>query len=74
MRGMVSGSYSLSLRKTFLPEFVSMNGLMAGMVALGGPWRQGAGTLATPTHPAFVDSTGQASANLYRSAYPIVMV
>ena len=29
MRGMVGGNYSLSLRKTFLPEFISMNGLMA---------------------------------------------
>jgi len=53
MRGMVGGSYSLSLRKTFLPEFVSMNGLMAGMIALSGPSRQAVGTLATPTHPAF---------------------
>lgn len=53
MRGMVGGSYSLSLRKTFLPEFVSMNGLMAGMVALSVPWRQAVGALATPTHPAF---------------------
>jgi hypothetical protein len=53
MRGMAGGSYSLSLRKTFLPEFVSMNGLMAGMIALSVPWRQAVGTLATPTHPAF---------------------
>lgn len=53
MRGMVGGNYSLSLRKTFLPEFVSMNGLMAGMIALSVPWRQALGALATPTHPAF---------------------
>lgn len=53
MRGMVGGNYSLSLRKTFLPEFVSMNGLMAGMIALSVPWRQAVGTLATPTDPAF---------------------
>jgi hypothetical protein len=53
MRAMVGGSYLLSLRKTFLPEFVSMNGLMAGMIALSVPWRQALGTLATPTHPAF---------------------
>lgn len=33
MRGMAGGSYSRSLRQTFMPEFVSMNFLMAGMVA-----------------------------------------
>jgi hypothetical protein len=53
MRGMVGGNYSLSLRKTFLPELVSMNGLMAGMIALSVPWRQAVGTLANPVHPAF---------------------
>lgn len=53
MRGMVGGSYSRSLRKTFLPEFISMNGLMAGMIALSVPWRQAVGQLATPPHPAF---------------------
>lgn len=53
MRGMVGGSYSLSLRKTLLPEFISMNGLMAGMIALSVSWRQAVGPLATPTHPAF---------------------
>jgi hypothetical protein len=53
MRSMVGGNYSVSLRKTFLPEFVSMNGLMAGMIALSVPWRQSVGMLATPTHPEF---------------------
>lgn len=32
MRDMAGGSYPRSLRKTFLPEFLSMNLLMAGMV------------------------------------------
>lgn len=32
MRGMAGGSYLRSLRRTFLPEFLSMNLLMAGMV------------------------------------------
>jgi hypothetical protein len=53
MRAMAGGSYPRSLRMTFLPEFVSMNGLMAGMIALSVPWRQAVGTLGTPTHPAF---------------------
>jgi hypothetical protein len=33
MRDMAGGSYVRSLRQTFLPEFLSMNMLMAGMVA-----------------------------------------
>jgi hypothetical protein len=32
MRDMVGGSYSRSLRQTFIPELLSMNALMAGMV------------------------------------------
>jgi len=53
MRDMAGGNYALSLRMTFLPEFVSMNGLMAGMIALSVPWRQAVGSLAAPTHPEF---------------------
>jgi len=34
MRDMAGGSYSRSLRKTFLPEFLSMNTLMAGMIVV----------------------------------------
>jgi hypothetical protein len=34
MRDMVGGSFLLSMRKTFLPELLSMNCLMGGMVAL----------------------------------------
>ena len=52
MRSM-AGSYGKSLRMTFLPEFVSMNGLMAGMVALSLPWRHALGDLGTPGHPEF---------------------
>ncbi len=33
MRDMAGGSYLRSLKLTFLPEFLSMNFLMAGMVA-----------------------------------------
>jgi hypothetical protein len=53
MRDMAGGSYRRSLRMTFLPEFVSMNGVMAGMIALSVPWRQSLGPLASPTHPQF---------------------
>jgi hypothetical protein len=40
MKDMASGSYRRSLGMTFLPELVSMNGLMAGMAAVSVPWRQ----------------------------------
>jgi hypothetical protein len=32
MRGMAGGSFSRALRQTFIPEFLSMNALIAGMV------------------------------------------
>jgi hypothetical protein len=32
MRGMLGGSYPEAVRKSFLPEWLSMNGVMAGMV------------------------------------------
>lgn len=38
MRAMAGGDYRRSLRMTFLPELVSMNGVMAGMAALSVPW------------------------------------
>lgn len=34
MKGMVGGSYWNNVRRTFLPEFISMNGMMAGMGSL----------------------------------------
>lgn len=40
MRGMAGGSYRSALASTFLPEFLSMNFLMSGMMlvaSLGGP-------------------------------------
>ncbi len=37
MRSM-AGSYGASLRQTFVPEFLSMNGVMAGMIAVSAPW------------------------------------
>ncbi len=40
MRAMAGGDYGRSLRMTFLPELVSMNGVMAGMAALSVPWLQ----------------------------------
>lgn len=51
MRGMAGGSYTKSLRTTLVPEFMSMNGVMTGMipvmVGLMAAW-PGAGSPATP--------------------------
>ncbi len=38
MKGLMGGSYGAALRSTFLPEFLSMNGVMAGMAAVMVPW------------------------------------
>lgn len=38
MKSSSGGSYMASLRSTFLPEFLSMNGVMAGMIAVMVPW------------------------------------
>jgi hypothetical protein len=52
MRGMVGGSYTRSLRNTFLPELLSMNGVMAAMAAVSVPWK---GALAAATRPSSPD-------------------
>ncbi len=38
MKGMMGGSYRRALRSTFLPEFLSMNGVMGGMSAVMVVW------------------------------------
>ncbi|MGC8628268.1 MAG: DUF4396 domain-containing protein [Acidimicrobiales bacterium] len=53
MKDMAGGIYGRSLALTFLPEFVSMNALMAGMVAVSVPWRQGVAAASGPGHPGF---------------------
>ena len=53
MKDMAGGSYRRSLEMTFLAEFVSMNGLMAGMAAVSIPWRQSVAAASGPDHPGF---------------------
>lgn len=52
MKDMAGGSYVKSLRMTFLPEFVSMNAVMAGMLIVTVPWRAALGH-PTAADPAF---------------------
>ena len=51
MRDM-AGSYGQSLRNTFLPEMLSMNGVMAAMAAVSVPWK---GAVAGATSPLNLD-------------------
>jgi len=53
MRDMAGGSYSRSLANTFIPELLSMNFLMAGMVPTSMILRTLLGTGADPRTPAF---------------------
>ena len=71
MRDMVGGSYILSLKETFVPELVSMNFLMAGMIPTMKflmPRIEGAGD---PLQPAFWFTMSMALVVGFALAYPI---
>ena len=71
MRDMFGGSYSRSLRETFIPELVSMNLLMAGMVVVMKslmPQIDGAGD---PLQPAFWFVMSMALIAGFAMAYPM---
>lgn len=53
MRNMAGGSYSRSLTNTFMPEFLSMNVLMAGMMPVAAFGRMLLGYHPNPTTPEF---------------------
>lgn len=71
MRSMAGGSYSASLRMTFLPEFLSMNVLMAGMQLV----MAGSMSLSTETHhpsqPGFWFMMSMALLVGFIAAYPM---
>ena len=71
MRDMVGGSYILSLKETFIPELVSMNLLMTGMIPtmrLMMPRIEGAGD---PLQPAFWFTMSMALIVGFILAYPM---
>ncbi|TAL90511.1 MAG: DUF4396 domain-containing protein, partial [Candidimonas sp.] len=71
MRGMAGGSYLRSLKLTFLPELLSMNLLMAGMVATASqlmPWITGG---ADPMRPGFWFVMSMALVVGFSLAYPM---
>ena len=53
MRDMAGGSYRKSLEMTFIPEFFSMNVLMAGMLLVARSWMPAVEGSSSPVAPAF---------------------
>jgi hypothetical protein len=53
MRDAAGGSYSVALKRTFIPELLSMNLLMAGMVPTAMILRRQVGLAGDPAHPRF---------------------
>ena len=53
MRDMAGGDYMKSLKMTFIPEFLSMNVLMAGMLVVSKFWMPAVDEASNPGSPAF---------------------
>nr|WP_306264827.1 DUF4396 domain-containing protein [Pararhizobium sp. IMCC3301] len=71
MRNMEGGSYSKALASTFLPEFLSMNFLMAGMLPITSPGRAALGGELNPLTPQFWFVMSMALLVGFVVAYPI---
>jgi hypothetical protein len=71
MRDMLGNSYALSLRQTFLPELLSMNLLMAGMIPVHAAWRAAVPAVANVTAPAFWFAISVALLAGFVVAYPM---
>jgi hypothetical protein len=70
-QNVMGGSYRQSLRATFLPELLSMNGVMAGMTAVSVPWMTGDPQGMEPTSPRFWFTMSIALTPGFMVAYPI---
>ncbi|MDQ2756816.1 MAG: DUF4396 domain-containing protein [Actinomycetota bacterium] len=70
MRDM-AGSYRGSLRSTFLPEMVSMNGVMAAMAAVSVPWKGSVPAAGNPLSPDFWFVMSVALCAGFLVSYPI---
>ena len=67
----MSGSYSRSLRTTFIPEFLSMNILMAGMVPVAALFAHYFDAARDPLHPEFWFRMSMALLAGFIVAYPM---
>jgi hypothetical protein len=71
MRDMAGGSYLRALSRTFFPELLSMNGLMAGMVPAMTLGMQSAPAGHNPSGPAFWFTMSMALLVGFIAAYPM---
>ncbi len=71
MKGMAGGSYTKALRTTFLPEFLSMNWLMAAMVPVAMLFRTRIPEAQHPGNAAFWFAMSIALLAGFVAAYPI---
>ena len=71
MRDMAGGSYRRALATTFLPELLSMNVLMAGMIPIAALCRVAVGGALTPLMPAFWFVMSMALLAGFIAAYPM---
>jgi hypothetical protein len=71
MRDMAGGSYRRSLASTFIPEFLSMNFLMAGMMPIASLGRAAVGGKSSPLTPEFWFVMSIALLTGFVVAYPI---
>jgi len=71
MRDMVGGNYLKSLKITFIPEFFSMNLLMAGMLIVSKPWMAELAESKDPFNPSFWFIMSMALIVGFICAYPI---
>lgn len=71
MRGMSGGSYWMALKRAFMPEFLSMNLVMAGMVLVASLSWAAVGGKQGPLTPAFWFVMSMALLAGFVAAYPI---
>ncbi len=71
MKNIAGGSYQRALRATFLPELLSMNGVMGGMAAVMVPWMAHDPLAIEPTSPHFWFTMSIALTVGFMVAYPI---
>ena len=70
-RGMAGGSYRRALATTFLPEFLSMNLVMTGMMLIASLGRNAIGGMLSPLTPEFWFVMSMALLAGFVTAYPI---
>ena len=71
MRGMGGGSYWMALKRTFIPEFLSMNLVMTGMILVASLFWAAAGGKQGPLTPTFWFVMSMALLAGFVAAYPI---